>query len=299
MQMLSDKKIYGLLGYPVKHSFSPFIHNAAFRALKINAEYRLFEVKPQELEDFLLTSVFSEDISGFNITIPYKVKAKQIMEEKFPLPEDNLLREDLYYVRASGAVNTVKRNGDKLEYYNTDVNGFLISLDKDLHFNPKSKTVLVIGCGGAGRAVIAGLSWKDNAPKKIYVNDTSDEAIKSAKELFFQFERFRDKLEFISSEKIPEVIGGCDLLINASGAGMEGEDVSLVDENLLHDRLAVYDLVYNKETRLIKDAKSRGLNAADGRTMLLYQGALAFEIWTGQSAPVKQMRQALTEAIKR
>lgn len=299
MQMFSDKKIYGLLGYPVKHSFSPFIHNAAFRALKINAEYRLFEVKPQELEDFLLTSVFSEGISGFNITIPYKVKAKQIMEEKFPLPEDNLLREDLYYVRASGAVNTVKRNGDKLEYYNTDVNGFLISLDKDLHFNPKGKTVLVIGCGGAGRAVIAGLSWKDNAPKKIYVNDTSDEAIKSAKELFFQFERFRDKLEFISSEKIPEVIGGCDLLINASGAGMEGEDVSLVDENLLHDRLAVYDLVYNKETRLIKDAKSRGLNAADGRTMLLYQGALAFEIWTGQSAPVKQMRQALTEAIKR
>ena len=182
MDKNQSPKIYGVLGYPASHSLSPKMHNAAFRALGINAEYRLFEVKPQELENFLLRPipvkdidnwlVSKADIFGFNITIPHKVRAKEILEKKFPIDDtEALLLEDQYYVKLSGAVNTVKKGIDKLYYYNTDASGFLRSLEKGLKFNTKGKNVLIIGCGGAGRALIASLSWKESGIKKVYIND--------------------------------------------------------------------------------------------------------------------------------
>ena len=152
-------KTYGLIGYPVKHSLSALMHNAAFKELKIEAKYRLFEVAPEDLEDFLLRdkeirdskgeSFSMRDLSGFNITIPHKVKAKEILERQFP----EIVKYDIgSRVRISGAINTVRIAVDKMYYLNTDVIGFRQSLREDMKFNPKDKNVILVGCGGAGRA---------------------------------------------------------------------------------------------------------------------------------------------------
>lgn len=310
----SPQKIYGLIGYPVKHSLSPAMHNAAFCALKINAEYRLFEVKPEELEDFLLkpdkvlkdtngNSIRAGDVLGFNITIPHKVKAREILERGFPYDKNApLMLEALHYVKTCGAINTVRRINDKLEYFNTDASGFLKALEHDLKFDTKNKKVLIIGCGGAARAIISALSWKQLGINKIFINDIRIEALGSAKQHFSQLsdsEYLMEKLQFIPSQDIPKVIADCNLLINATAVGMKDGDGSAVNKDLLHNGLSVYDVVYNRETQLIKDAKSKGLPAKGGEGMLLWQGVLAFKIWTGQDAPTDIMRQALQEELKK
>lgn len=300
-------KIYGLIGYPVKHSLSPLMHNAAFHEPK----YRLFEVKPEELEGFLLKNIpirdtkgevfSSQEIEGFNITIPHKVKAREILERAYPYDQGAVEQSRyLYYVKLSGAVNTVKREGGVLRYWNTDAEGFLCSLENDLKFNIRDKNGLIIGCGGAGRAIIAALSWV-NVIKfgKIYVNDINDESLASAKEYFSRFPRLSNKLVFVSGKEIPDIIKDCQLLVNATPVGMKEGDGSVIDKSLLHENLSVYDVVYNRETQLVKDARSLGLPAADGLGMLLYQGVRSFEIWTGKSAPVEIMRNALEEGVKK
>lgn len=307
---MTSPQIYGLVGFPVKHSLSPLMHNAAFKALDIDAEYRLFEVAPDNLEDFLLKdieikdingkSVRTADILGFNITLPHKVKAKEILERAFPFEEDAVqVQRDLFYVMLSGAVNTVTRENGKLGYFNTDAEGFLESLEKDLNFETKDKKVLVIGCGGAGRAVVAALSWRQQRIDEIYLTDINSEKVTYAKEHFNKFQKGRFNLEYIETEKIPEVIQKCDLLVNASPVGMNQEDGSVIDKKSLHKKLYIFDVVYNRETQLIKDAKSLGRPAVDGLGMLLYQGADAFGLWTGQKAPIEVMRKALREAINK
>lgn len=322
--MTSQKtRIYGLIGYPTRHSLSPAMHNAAFQCLGIDAQYKLFEVEPAKLEAFLLDNIkvldtqgevfYSQDIIGFNITIPHKIKAREILEGNFPFNKNiPKMLEVQYYVKLSGAVNTVKRDGDKPpRYWNTDATGFLRSLKEKkegwgLGFEPKNKKVILVGCGGAGRAIIASLSWINVGVKKIYINDIEVKAINSAKEYFWQLPQsphLKGKLEFILTKDIPNVIKDCELLINASPVGMKGEDISVVDKSLLakNKQLSVYDIVYNRnnETRLIRDAKSQGLPVIDGRSMLLYQGAAAFNLWTGREAPVEIMREALNEGVKK
>lgn len=308
---MTGPEIYGLIGYPVKHSLSALMHNAAFRALKINAKYRLFQIHPERLEDFLLEEDFevtdtegnscrAGDITGFNITIPHKVRAKEILETEFPFDGNAYMtQQDLYYVKLSGAINTVKRQADKLQYWNTDAAGFLKSLEQDLKFKPKNKKVLLVGCGGAGRAIVASLSWKDVGVKKLYINDISSEASVSAIKHFSEFTHLKDKLEFILTKDIPKIIKDCQLLINATPIGMKERDASIIDKSLLHRNLSVYDVVYNRETQLIKDARSQKCPFLDGLEMLLYQGAAAFELWqTGQEAPIEKMRQALKEGVR-
>ncbi len=309
-------KIYGLIGYPVKHSLSLAMQNAAFAYLKkvnpeFHAEYRLFEIKPQDLEDFLLKDVpvediygqtaFTHEIMGFNVTIPHKIKAREILETRFAFPSGNayMSQEDLYYVKLSGAINTVKRNQQRLECRNTDAPGFLESLKKDLGFDPQGKNALVIGCGGAGRAIAAALSWVNVGAKKIYITDIRQGAMDSAREHFRQFAHLRGRLEFISREHIPLIIKDCQLLINASPLGMQPEDPPVLDSDLLSKGLYVYDVIYNRQTSLVKDAKNLGLPATDGLGMLLYQGVRSFEFWMGLEAPVEIMRKALREAVYR
>lgn len=310
MDKESSVKIYGLIGWPVKHSLSKKMQEAAFNFYKMPAEYRLIPVNPEELQDFLLhdkevvdaegQTISIGDLSGFNITIPHKVKAREILEREFPYDKDAPMMEDiLHYVKLLGAINTVKRKGSKLEYRNTDAAGFLESLEKDLKFNSRDKNILLFGCGGAGRAVIAALSWKQNKIKKIYTTDINDTAIDSARDYFSQFPRINEKLEFIPNENIPKVIGNCGLLVNATPCGMEETDPCVVDEKLIHRNLAVFDLIYNpKETKLLKIAREKGAAATNGLGMLLYQGARAFEFWTGEKAPVTEMWEALNQGVK-
>ena len=270
--------LYGIIGYPVKHSLSPTMHNAAFKALDIKAKYEKIPIKPEDLEDFLLNN---KKYKGFNITVPHKVRAMEILKNIGNLVHRQVA--DSKYIEFCGAINTVEREGEKFVCTNTDVIGFMSSLKQDLKFDHKDKGVLLIGCGGAGRAVIAGLS---NGVRKIYAYDVNKDAIKSA-----------EKLQCISDKEIPGIVKECQLLVNATPIGMKKTDVSPIDKKILHNNMAVYDLVYNRETQLIKDAKSLGLPCSGGLGMLLYQGAHAFEFWTGKKAPVEVMREALLKAI--
>lgn len=299
MDKNSRPKIYGLIGFPVKHSLSPVIHNTAFKELGINAKYHLFEVKAQELEIFLLGSLqvkdmdgvpfSSNDIVGFNVTIPHKVPALLVNITIVTQPE----------VVLCGAVNTVKRGDGKLYYYNTDASGFIKSLHEDLRFNTEGRKIFIFGCGGAGRAIIAGLTEQGANVKEIFVYDPDSGAITSAKKHFSRFS-IDNKIEFIPAEQITHTIENSDLLINASPVGMKEGDGSPVDKRLLRRELYVYDVVYNRKTQLIKDAELMGLAAVDGLGMLLHQGVRALEIWLEQKIPtaiVSKMRKALTEAI--
>ncbi|MDP8230679.1 MAG: shikimate dehydrogenase [Candidatus Gorgyraea atricola] len=297
---------YGIIGYPVKHSLSPAMHNAAFKKLGIDAEYRKFEVKPTELEGFLLGNISVKDtdgnpihagqVKGFNITIPHKVKAKEILEKKFPNASSD---SD---IALSGAVNTVKRVGDKLEYRNTDVSGFGESLDKDLKFGAserKGSSVFILGCGGVARAIIADL--ENSHVRKIYVYDIDKNAVDSAEN---HFSGLSGKLEFVRQQKeINNKIKDCKLLVNATPIGMEQDDESPIDKKLLHKDLYVYDVVYNRQTQLVKDAFASGAKAVTGEGMLAWQGVLAFFCWIDRCKPVDDvigvMRQALDNALER
>ena len=305
-------KVYGLVGYPVKHSLSPLMHNAAFKALNIPAEYKLFEVKPEELKDFLLediqvkdisgNSVRTKDISGFNITIPYKVKAKEILGNKFPhkISEyaDLLVQNCFWFVELTNAINTVKREKGVLHYFNTDSWGFFQSLILDLNIDLINQNVLIIGFGGAGRAILAGLSLQSHFVGKIYITDINEAVDTSLQELLPVSLYFKGQVEFIPAKQIPDKIKDCQLLINATPIGMKESDGTVIDKDLLHKDLFVYDVVYNRETQLIKDARSLGLSAVDGLNMLLLQAVRSFEIWTKKSAPVEIMREELKEGVK-
>ena len=277
----STPKIYGVLGYPAKHSLSPAMHNAAFRALKINAEYRIFEKKPEELGDFL-KFLSQQNIHGLNITVPYKEKAIPFL--------DTISSE----ARLIGAVNTVKVSDNKLEGFNTDGEGFLRHLQEDLGFNPKGKNIAIIGAGGASRAVSVYLSKTE--PDIIVIYDI-DKA--KALSLFGYLKENFNNIEFKLASSIEELnIQDCGLLINATPVGMKETDPCLVDKKFIHRGLLVYDLIYNpKETKLLKTAKEKGARTSNGLGMLLYQGMLSFEIWTGKKAPKEVMEKALREAL--
>lgn len=280
---MSLPKIFGLVGFPVKHSLSPLMHNAAFRARNINAEYRLFEVRPEDLEGFF-QRIFQNNISGLNITIPYKEKVISFL--------NNLSEE----AKLIGAVNTVKVSGDRLEGFNTDGEGFLKHLSQDLGFNPKDKVIAILGAGGAAKAVSVCLS--KNQPKKIAIYDIDKaKALALASHLKKNFKG----IEFIAADSIEELkIQNSDLLVNATPIGMKETDPSPLDEKFIHNNLLVYDLIYNpKETKLLKIAKEKGTRTSNGLGMLLYQGMLCFKIWTGQKPPLEIMRKALTKELSR
>lgn len=307
MSQKSPTRIYGLIGYPVRHSLSPAMHNAAFKDLGINAEYRLFEVRPEQLSNFLLEDTVVEDtrgntcstreIAGLNITIPHKIEAKRIIEERFSDPSF-LGSEQGYYVGFSGAINTVKFRKDGLEYYNTDAIGFRKSLKEDLHFSPDGKNIIVFGCGGAGRAIIAALTWRDVRCSKIFIFDVNKAIMQHVQNHFSRWPSLVNTLECITAEDVSAVIKKCDLLINASPIGMKDQDDSIVPRTLLHKALYVYDVIYHRETKLVQDARLKQLPVTDGLGMLLYQGVAAFELWADKAAPVDVMREALEKELE-
>ena len=291
--MSLDREIYGLVGYPLKHSLSPAMHNAAFKALDIDAEYRLFEIGLDSLEDFLINR---KDVAGFNVTVPYKVKAKNILARGLVAEKD--LSEGEVAVSKTSAINTVKREPE-LRIYNTDVLGFSKSLVEDLNFNKKEKKVLVLGSGGAGRAIIAGLSEEHNSVKKIYISELNKDTAINVKEHLLSIDIIKDRFEFIEESNISSIIKDCDLLVNATAVGMMDGDGAAIGLDLLHKDLSVYDVIYNRETALVKEARSLGLSVSNGLGMLLYQGVAAFEIFTGKDAPVSVMREALLKGVER
>ncbi len=279
---MTPPKIYGLIGYPVGHSISPLMHNAAFSYLNINAQYKLFPLKEEEIKGFL-ASLKQNNIFGLNVTVPYKEKV---------IPFLAAVSQEAGLI---GAVNTIKVSDNKLEGFNTDGAGFLRHLNEDLKFNPRGKAIAIIGAGGASRAVSVFLC--NNAPETLLIYDVDRD------KLSLLVNYLKEKFKNISINAVDSVaalkIEKSDLLVNASPIGMKETDPCLVDGKFIHKDLLVYDLIYNPaETKLLKLAKEKGARVSNGLGMLLYQGMLAFGIWTGQIAPKEVMQKALWEGLK-
>lgn len=278
----SGKKIYGLIGDPVRHSLSPAMHNAAFKALGMDAEYKLFPLQEEELENFL-KNAGKENIHGLNVTVPYKEKVIRFL---------NTLSED---ARSIGAVNTVKVSDDKLEGFNTDGRGFLTHL-KEEGFNPQNKRIAILGAGGACRAVAYVLAGSGAGEIALLDIDKT-----KSENIVRMINKSFPGCKIYAVEKNEQLdLRNKDLLINATPAGLKESDPVLMDEEMMHKDLFVYDLIYNPpETKLLALAKKAGAAASNSLGMLLYQGALAFEIWTARPAPVEVMRKALLEGINK
>ncbi|MBU1887652.1 MAG: shikimate dehydrogenase [Candidatus Omnitrophica bacterium] len=277
--------LYGVIGWPIEHSLSPAMHNAAFKALDIEATYEKIPVKPEDLEDFLLTR---QEVKGFNITIPHKVRAKKILER--------IGKTDSDFADLCGAINAARRGGSEIYYTNTDAPGFLASLKEDLNFDPKDKNILLIGCGGAGRAIIAGLVGGDKSCARIYAYDENEAVAESCRNVFLRFKQ----LKIIPHGEMNKIVADCQLLVNATPIGMKEGDAAAADKDILHKDLSVYDVVYNRDTELVKLARSRGSKAVNGLGMLLYQGVMSLEFWLDSSVPqdvIDVMRNALNNAL--
>ena len=282
-------KTYALLGRDIHYSLSPAMHNAAFKALGMNAEYKIFDIPEDDINNFF-SDLKKGKISGCNVTIPYKEKTLKLVDECHNLAKD------------IGAVNTVITKDAKLHGYNTDYQGFMQALrgknEGDLEFDPNGKEIFVFGAGGASRAVIFGLITM--GAKRIAIVDI-DEA--KAEELASSVTEAHvgDSLITVVKDraKYEEFISKSDLLINATPCGVKESDQPLFDYRYIHEKLYVLDLIYAEDTKLVKEARSRSGKAINGSNMLLYQATEAFGLWTGRLAPVEVMQKALREGIKK
>ncbi len=278
--MTLKPKLYGLVGFPIRHSLSPCMHNAAFSALKIKSRYKLFELKSNQLKSFI-GNLAKSNLGGFNVTYPYKEIILDYLHSKNA------------GVKEIGAANTVLVDKfGKLKGFNTDYLGFARHLRK---LKIKPKRVAIIGSGGAAKAVCFALAKMKVAQLSIYDIDKF-KALSLFKRLNAEF----GQTKFDVATRIEELeIQDKDLLINATPIGMQQNDPCLINEGMLHKGLFVYDLIYNPpETKLIILAKKCGLAYANGLGMLLYQGAIAFEKFTGKKAPVEIMQEALLKGAK-
>lgn len=277
------RELYGLIGHPVKHSFSPYMHNAAFAFLNMDAEYKLFEVPPEKLDEFFKKTIVDQKVRGFNVTIPHKETAVPYLNASVS-PS----------VRMNQAVNTVRVETDgTMSGCNSDGMGFSLDL-KERGFDAAGKRVSLIGAGGGAKAVATSIAVKHPAKLLIFDLDaTKAQALCDIVKNFFP----GVPVEAAASVEALEVYQA-DLLINATPVGMRESDSLVIKKEWLSGDLFVYDLIYNPaETKLLKAAKDAGCHTANGLGMLLYQGCLAFEYWMGRKAPVDVMRKALLERL--
>jgi shikimate dehydrogenase len=281
--MISGRtKIYGIFGYPVEHTFSPGMHNAAFKKLGRDACYVPFAVHPERLGE-AAKAIIPLGLGGLNVTVPHKEKIIPYLDE---------LSEE---ARLIGAVNTIEVRQGRLVGHNTDGRGFLRSLKENAGFNPKGKKVLILGSGGAARAV--GFSLALFGTRKIVFRDLD------TRKADLLANDIREKTG-VDTESLHDEVSlaehsvDTDCLINATPLGLKRTDPLPIHSKLILEKHLVCDLVYNpSETMLLRAAKSRGAKRLAGRGMLLYQGVIALEIWTGEKAPVQIMKNALSRQI--
>jgi shikimate dehydrogenase len=280
------RKVVGLIGFPLEHSISPAIQNAAFKKLGLDWEYSLFEVEPKDLAD-ALKGMRALHIAGFNVTIPHK-------ENVFPL-----IDEVTKMARVIGAINTVLNQEGKLIGFNTDGAGFIDSLKEDAKTDPKDKNVVILGAGGACRAVAITLA--EAGVKSITLSDIDEKKAQDLAGYIGSYFKIKYAAVPTNSQELQRSIDKAGILINTTPIGMYPKtDASPISNNIkLPPGLLVYDLVYNPaETQLLKKAKAAGCKTCSGLGMLVRQGALALTIWTGKEAPLEVMFKAAQEALK-
>jgi shikimate dehydrogenase len=269
-----------LIGHPVAHSLSGAMQQAAFDELGIDATYELWDRAPIDLAD-AIGELRTDEFLGANVTIPHKERVVPMV--------DRLTEE----ASSTGAVNTITSEGKRLVGHNTDVAGFKFALDKLVGRQKMPKQAVILGAGGGARAVAFGLI-REGFQRVIVFN----RHLHRAEGLVKHFGRTASHMELRAmpwhESIIESEIAKTKILINATSIGLTS-DVSPVPAEVLHDELLVLDLIYAK-TRLLRDAHAAGATTADGEQMLLHQGAAAFELWTGQAAPLALMQSKLAEA---
>lgn len=268
----------GLIGYPLAHSLSPKIHSAALKECGLEGDYLLFPIAPDDLQGMksLLDRVRTGEIMGLNVTIPHKQNVISLLDELTDT------------AKTIGAVNTIYLGDSKFVGENTDAPGFLYDLKKFIGNRElgNGKSALVLGAGGSAKAVIYALA-NDGWSVTIVAR-----RIEQAQQLVNSFPDY--KLQIANSDDLQPLVHSLSLVVNTTPVGMVPDtDQSPLPENLsLPQHVLVYDLVYNpRETKLVKNALSKGLTATSGLGMLIEQASLSFKLWTGRS-PKRETMQA-------
>lgn len=282
MNIGGSTKLTGLFGNPVEHSMSPTMHNQAFEKLGLDYRYLAFNIEESDLKE-AVNSIRALNIAGVNVTIPYKEKVINYL--------DGLSKE----AEVIGAVNTIVNNEGELIGHNTDGQGFIRSLKEKVNFNSDSKQALIIGAGGAARAVAVQLVLE--GVERLYLYDIDSQR---AKNLAKQIEENLTTKIVVVEGIDKKLIDKIDLLVDATPVGMyPNDDVeAVIGAEMLVSDLTVVDLVYNPvETVLLKEAKKARAQTLSGLSMLVYQGAIAFELWTGEKAPVDLMEEVIKKEL--
>lgn len=275
--MMTAPKRALLIGHPLGHSLSPAFHTAAFHAAGINATYTLADVLPPDLAA-TIAGLRASDMYGANVTVPYKQDVMSFL--------DTLNDE----AAALGAVNTIVNDSGSLMGLNTDVPGFAADM-RAQGIVVAGRSVVLLGAGGAARAVVAALAGM-GVGRLVIANRTPERASAIAQ----QYPTIATATG-ITDRDLTDTLPDAALLINATSAGLHGDEIPIAAQllDLLPPTAVVYDLIY-RPTALLHAAQARGLHAVDGLGMLIHQGALAWEAWTGQAAPLDVMWQATRDA---
>ncbi len=287
-------KQVGLIGYPVSHSLSPQMQQAAFDALGIEARYVLWETQPGMLAQ-RIASLRSPEMLGANVTIPYKEDVVPLLDEYDPVAVK------------IGAVNTIVNRGGRLVGYNTDAAGFIRALADftGCAFDCHGKKAVILGTGGAARAAavallengVGELALLGRTKRRVDALVNQLRAMDSSERRVYglPFPPLHQRWRGGQGGEAGGFLSRADLLVNATPVGLKMDDEALlVDIDLLQAGAFVMDLVFNPpQTALLRAAHAHGCHVLNGLAMLLYQGALAFELWTGRAAPLEPMRAAL------
>jgi shikimate dehydrogenase len=284
--MNSQTILCGIIGDPVEHSLSPVIHNAAFRRLGLNYAYTAFLTPPQKLSS-AIEGIRGQKMCGVNVTIPHKISVIPLLDAM-----DEAARQ-------IGAVNTIVNNAGRLKGYNTDADGFVQALAKP-GLPLSGKKVILLGAGGAARAIAFAVA-KQCARLVIFNRQEHFARAQELAESLKQYAAHKIIARALNNASLQSELETADILVNATSAGMSPcADITPVPKNLLKPRLVVFDIVYHPlQTRLLKEATEIGCHTISGIDMLIAQGALSFELWTGIKAPVDVMRQAVTHALEK
>ncbi len=276
-----------VIGDPIGHSRSPQMHNPALAACGIDAQYIRVQVPVGHVAE-AFRQFAKCGFLGVNITIPHKFEALDAVDEIDPLASQ------------LGAVNTLAIRDGRLHGYNSDGPGFLRSVREAFDVEVRDLRVLILGAGGgAGRAVAVQCAL-ENCKRVVLANRTASKAEALADELSKLSPSTRVSVISWTDEALAAEMEGVDLIVNATSLGMKDGDARLVPASALLERHLVFDMVYRAdgETSLLADAKAAGSRVADGLTLLLHQGAISFEHWFAQPAPLEAMREGLRNAVK-
>ncbi|HAP15783.1 MULTISPECIES: shikimate dehydrogenase [unclassified Lactococcus] len=282
MEINGYTRMAAVLAYPIKHSFSPFIHNRAFELVNENGAYLAWELKDEKYLGQTVNNVRTLDMYGLNISMPYKYKVIEFLDD---------LSEE---ARLMGAVNTVVNHSGKLVGHNTDGIGFFNALT----FEPKDKKMVLIGGGGAALAIIVQAFLLGMREITVFARRPSSyKALEQrVEELATQTQSILRVFDLADTSRLQYEITEADLLVNATPVGMLDKAMPVSSSINLPSHLLVVDTIYKlQETPLMKWAEAQGVQTKNGLGMLLHQAAASFELWTGKKMPIGQIGQELEE----